>query len=247
MKELLPRLEAVLCSIARSSRVWLSVASRLSAISAGDGGIAGVTASIRERGCPKTCCARTNSRPSPRCAPFALPVRRDQKGSKEDATWLNVPNPRICSNGISVIRRRPDATSADGEELELDVVWVAEHQRREWERLVPVPDAGVLDSELVEPGHPGLQVLARGHIESHVVQSATGLVERHCRRWKCWCADRSPDPSAGRRATRRSRCLPVRSGRISSVTGAAPRSRSIPGGAGFNVAHGGQGDVVKSR
>src|SRR6185436_907080 len=69
------------------------------------------------------------------------------------------------------------AASADGEEFELNVVRVAKHQCGEWERLVSGSDAGVLDTEFVEPGCPGLQLLTRGDVETHVVQSRTGLVE----------------------------------------------------------------------
>src|SRR4051794_19125238 len=45
-----------------------------------------------------------------------------------------------------------------GVELELDVVGIAEHQRRERDRFGDVPDPGVIDAQLVEPGDPTVEL-----------------------------------------------------------------------------------------
>jgi hypothetical protein len=67
-------------------------------------------------------------------------------------------------------RRRPD-------ELELDVVRVAEHQGGERKRLLLIPHAGVLDTELVEPRRPRVQLIAAGDAEGHVVKASAALIE----------------------------------------------------------------------
>ena len=41
-----------------------------------------------------------------------------------------------------------------------------------------VPDAGVLDADLIQPGHPRRQLVPAGHAERHMVQSSAALVER---------------------------------------------------------------------
>jgi alcohol dehydrogenase, propanol-preferring len=66
-----------------------------------------------------------------------------------------------------------------GEEFELNVVRVAENHRRKREWLLDLPDAGVLDSEFVEPGGPRLETLTRACVERHVVQARARFVEAH--------------------------------------------------------------------
>jgi hypothetical protein len=63
------------------------------------------------------------------------------------------------------------------EDLELDVVGIPEHDHRVRHRLVGVDHAGVLDTELVQPGCPGVQVAAAGDAEGDVVQARPALVE----------------------------------------------------------------------
>ena len=67
-------------------------------------------------------------------------------------------------------RRRPD-------QLELDVVRVAEDHRGVGEGRLLIAHAGVLHAELVQPRRPRGQLLAAGDAEGHVVQAGAALVE----------------------------------------------------------------------
>src|SRR5215475_2260667 len=73
--------------------------------------------------------------------------------------------------------RRCRLLSAGRDELELDVVGVPEYHRGVGEGLLLVPDTGVLDAELIEPGYPGGQLLAAGHAEGAMVQARVALIE----------------------------------------------------------------------
>ncbi len=64
------------------------------------------------------------------------------------------------------------------DELELDVVGIAEHQRRERRRPLDVADTRVGDAQLVELGRPGVEVRAAGHSEADVIEAGPTLVER---------------------------------------------------------------------
>src|SRR6516225_9982336 len=68
-------------------------------------------------------------------------------------------------------------SSAERDELKLDVIRIPEHHRGVSQGLLLIPDAGVLDAELIEPGRPGRQLLAGGHAEGQVVQPRTALIE----------------------------------------------------------------------
>src|SRR6516225_11497656 len=65
-------------------------------------------------------------------------------------------------------------SSAERDELKLDVIRIPEHHRGVSQGLLLIPDAGVLDAELIEPGRPGRQLLAGGHAEGQVVQARVG-------------------------------------------------------------------------
>src|SRR3984957_12263313 len=73
--------------------------------------------------------------------------------------------------------RATSPRSAERDELELDVIRVPEDHRGVSEGLLLVPDAGVLDAELIESGHPGRQLIAGGHAEGQVVQPRAALIE----------------------------------------------------------------------
>jgi hypothetical protein len=63
------------------------------------------------------------------------------------------------------------------EDLQLDVVGIAEDDHRVGHRLVGVDDAGVLDAELVQPAGPRVQAGAVSDAERDVVKAGPALVE----------------------------------------------------------------------
>jgi hypothetical protein len=63
------------------------------------------------------------------------------------------------------------------DELELDVVGIAEHDDRIRHRIGRIDDPGILDTEAIELACPGVEVGAAGDRERHVVQARAALVE----------------------------------------------------------------------
>src|ERR1700722_3644321 len=71
----------------------------------------------------------------------------------------------------------PSPSAGHVDELELDVVRVAEHHDRVGHRFVGVDRAGVRDAEGIEPADPGVEVSTFGHPEGDVVQAGAVLLE----------------------------------------------------------------------
>jgi hypothetical protein len=88
------------------------------------------------------------------CHRMVEPIRRPVHSRPPSFGARFLPDQRNVGN-LAAWYRASGLRSAERDELELDVIRVPEHHRGVSQGLLLIPDAGVLDAELIEPGRPG--------------------------------------------------------------------------------------------